>query len=220
MILDLILCAVIVITAVAAYKRGALSSVRGIASYAGAAYLTYTFSETVSAYIYDHFVRNIIIERIKKAIFDGSAYDKDYAYHSYVKEAAGVSKKTSDVAEYITDKYLSAVAEPVSQMITSAVMFILASFLIALILRLIIHAVRGRRKGAARAADSFVGLVIGLAEGAIIAGAAACILSMTDSSIFSGISDQVADQIKNSRLVEFAGTILIPMLREHIPTRL
>lgn len=212
MIIDLILCAVLVVSAIVAYKRGLMQSLKRLVSYLGAFYLSYRFTAPVSDWVYRKLIRPFAIDKIKEAIFSGKAHDDGYAYLQWIKEAEAVSKKAADVAAYVVDNYLEKTVLPVVHSITSLVLFVVSSILLSLILGALIRLVL--RSGPFRGVDSLAGLAVGFVEGLLLVAILASLLAVFGSTLSEGV---FAAMVKESRFVELASEVLLPLLSSALP---
>ena len=135
---DLLLLLILVLTVILSYQRGALASLSGLGSYLLAVFVTSRYTSTVADFLYEKVVRNIAMDRIKSAIFNGSAYHEGNKWFDYVQEASKMSTKASDIAEYITDQYLSNVLLQMTSVVVSVLLFVILSTLVSWLLGLLI----------------------------------------------------------------------------------
>lgn len=212
MIIDLVLCAVLVVSAIVAYKRGLLQSLKRLVSYLGAFYISYRFTAPVSEWIYQKLIRPFTIDKVKEAIFSGKAHDDGYAYLQWIKEAEAISKKAADVATYVVDNYLEKSILPVVHSITSLVLFVVSAILLSLILSALFRLILQSRPF--RGIDSLAGLAVGFVEGLLLVALLASLLALFGSSLSTGA---FAAAVKESRFVELASEVLLPLLSSALP---
>jgi len=215
MIVDLVLLAVLILTAVSAYRRGFLQSLRGLVSYAGAFYASYRFTTPVADWTYETIVRPILIDKIKEAIFSGKATDDGYLWKEYILQGQSLFKKAADVAEYVVDQCLAGTIQPIVRSVVSIVLFVLASFVLSLVLRWIIRILTRNRP--IRMTDSLAGLVVGVVQGVILVAILATALAL-----YAQTSDTNAlvNEVQDSRLVSLASETIIPTVNQFFSTQL
>ena len=165
MIIDAILCLIVIVFALVGSRRGAIKSFRGVASIGLAGYLGLYYSYGISNYMYDLFVRSIVIDKLKEAIFSGRSDEAEYVYYEYMKYASQYSHKASDIAEYVADTYLYDLFFPITEVVVGLIVFILAFVMMELILLLLTRNIR--RNSVVRGVDSIAGAVIATITGVL-----------------------------------------------------
>ena len=212
MIIDIIMCAVLVLFLLYQYRRGVLLALRGFLTFLGAGYLSFRTQSVVSDFIFTSFVRPSLMDRVRKEILTGRATDPAYEWHTAMQKVLQVTTDPGKVSEYLVDKVIGPGVYAVVQAIVTAVLFVLFSVLLFLLLRMITNAVR--TTGALRGADSVLGGLFGLLEGAVLDLTAAVLLNL---SVVHGIiqSQWLAEQLAESRILTSVFQSLNPLLQSY-----
>ena len=204
---DLLLLLILVLTVILSYQRGALASLSGLGSYLLAVFVTARYTSTVAEFLYEKVVRNIAIDRIKSAIFNGSAYHENNKWFDYVQEASKMSTKASDIAESITDQYLSNVLMQLTSVVVSILLFVFLSTLVSWLLGLFIKTLH-RTKGIGTL-DRIFGGIFGVVKGGLLIVAFALALSYLRDSGWDALPDSVQTSLDNSYLVTLVQDYLV-----------
>lgn len=204
---DLLLLLILVLTVILSYQRGALASLSGLGSYLLAVFVTSRYTSAVADFLYEKVVRNIAIDRIKSAIFNGSAYHEGNKWFDYVQEASKMSTKASDMAEYITDQYLSNVLLQMTSVVVSVLLFVILSTLVSWLLGLLIKTLH-RTKGVGTL-DRILGGVLGVVKGGLLIAALALALSYLRDSGWDALPESVQTSLDNSYLVTLVQDYLV-----------
>ena len=207
MIIDAILCLIVIICAIIGSRRGALSGFRAVASLGVAGYLALYYSYGLSNHIYDSFVRPIIIDKLKEAIFSGRSDEADYVYYEYMKYAGQYSHKASDIAEYVTDTYLRDIFAPITEAAVGVIVFILAFVLVVLALGLLTRGLR--RNSAVRGIDSVLGAVLGTVAGILIIWLIGDALYVYTDSFAALITPDIIKYVEESYIVRLANDLTV-----------
>lgn len=226
-IADLLIAAVIVFTVVKASKKGLIKSVTGLIKGAVSFIAAYAFTPLLGGLIYDKFMLARVSGGIEKTLLslsgDGSGtYDLAGMFETmdsslkqiidrYGADTAEVAElcKSSAANESAVEKLADFIANPVADMLSSALAFIgifvvvfLALTLLAIILDAIFHL------PVLKGANKFLGFVFGIAEALILAvfiGSVAAALIRGLGSVNSELfGDKVVDK---SFLMKFFSTV-------------
>ena len=205
MYIDILLIAIFVLAVFISYRRGLLSALSGLVTYAVALAVTYFFTGTSYVYLYENVVRGFVIDRIKSAIFNGTAEQEGNRWFDLVKEAKVISTNAEDIATYITDNFLSGTLLQGTRAVTAAALFILTSVLLGILFRMLKRITK--KQGAVGKVDSTLGGILGVAKGLVLVLALCLILIYAKGySITSEADLFLYEQVQDSYLVELVET--------------
>ncbi|MBQ9066280.1 MAG: CvpA family protein [Clostridia bacterium] len=213
MIIDILLCLILVLTILVQYRRGALLALRGLLAFAGGSYVSARFQGTVSSFVYDRWVRDLAISKLKQQILSGHATDASYRWSGAVEKAYDLTADPTKIAEYVTDHTLRPSLYPAVELIVGFLLFLLTSLLLSLLIGALVRRVR-QSGPAARGADSVFGAVFGVGEGLCIVLLLAVVLSVWPSLALTDGRTPFDEQLNQSQLVTFAGSFLLPYFRD------
>lgn len=210
MIIDLALCILLVIVTIVTYKRGALLSLRGLVAFAAGGIVSSVYTDKVTDIVYDKFVRGIYIEKIKQAIFSGKANQQNYKWSEFVKSASEKSGKASDIAEYVTDRFLEPHIISLVRFIVAILLFLLVSWFVSFIIRKLTKSVKKHK--ATKGIDAVFGAIFGFIGGGILVFAISGILYAYSKSGIGNYPD-LDRQIAESMVVRKTMDIVIPYVQ-------
>lgn len=214
MILDSCFLLVLLLVIYLSYKRGFFSALSGFVCYLVSAGVTYVYTSTVAQFLYEKVIRNLLIEQIKKNIFNGKAYHEDSKWFDYVYEASKVEDKASDIAAYIVDTYFKNLLLQLTQAVVGVLMFVLLSVLLSFLFRLLTGALN-HSKGLGSINHLFGG-VVGVLKGGLLVAVLGLVMSFVKDAQWSALPDVFQQQLKQSEAIAYVQETMLPMLMQFL----
>ncbi len=206
-ILDAIVVAIIVITAIIGYRRGFIRTIIQLAGCIVAFILALSLSNTVSTMVYDGVLRDGLHEKIEtiwsETVVDGAAQSlteqtesvlealPDFVQTVFdaetitqgIRDSVGNDQTGSAVADYLADELL----RPVMVAVIRFVAFLLLFMILMIVIRLLEKLLKPITKmPLIRQADGTLGVIVGLAKGILFALVAVTVIQLIATGATTG----------------------------------
>ncbi len=219
-ILDLIIVAIIAVTAIISAKQGFVKTVIEVVGFLLAIYLSFTLSTPVANFVYDKAVEPTVVTAIEQGIDDAATNTVQSVHEKLPKfiknnlEFFGVSDEeltghvnssaaggASSIAATVSEKVVAPIVVSVVKTIVSVVLFIILLFVVRILAKLINKLFSFSLVGTL---NKVLGAVLGAVKGTIFA-AVFCAVAVFVGALAGG---KILEAVDNSYICGFLNTLL------------
>lgn len=219
-VLDAIVVGIVVVTAFLGYRRGFIRTIIQLVGCVVAFILAFSLSSTVSAMVYDSFLRDGLHQKIEtvwsETVVDGAAQTLTEKTEAVFDALPGFVQTTLDaeaitqeihnsvgnnqtaiaVADYLADELVRPVMVAIIRFIAFLLLFVIFMFVIRLLEKLLKPITQ---MPIIRQADGFLGSAVGLIKGIVFAVVAVTVMQLIASGTTTGPFTQ--ENLDNSLVV-------------------
>ena len=220
-VLDGVVILIMVLAIAFGYRRGFIRSIVQLVGLVAAFLLAFSFSETVSPYVYDSFINESLHETVSQALqAEGSSTAADRLDAAVEKLPAVVGdmisgnpqaqnmieslgEKADATAAQLADTLVTDIIRPIVVAVLRFVAFLVLFFVLLLLVKLLSGLVKPITKlPLIRQADGLLGACVGVLKGALFVVIAVTVMQLLASTDTLITNQQIGDSLIVSRLAE------------------